>query len=165
MFRKLRDLVDLTVDKAGFVAKVGVEVATCLSAAVVAEPLKKAIGENAVSGKMWQLQRKVSDRMCNLIEDVTPVTKAVAKVSIRKAEKICELGQGVGQVLFTEQKKEGYEKIENSLTDMAALLITGGLVGAALEYYTDAAEIAQEIEVPETGSGKTTTGQLPGAAS
>lgn len=163
MFQKVRAFVDFAVENAGTVAKIGVEVATGLSAAVVAEPLKKAIGENPVSGKVWQLQRKVSDRMCNLIEDVTPLTKAIAKLPVRKAERLCEVGQGVGQVLFTGQKKEGYEKIENALTDIAALLITGGIVGTALEYYSDATEIAQELRVPEAASVKDIDAQLPEA--
>jgi len=150
MFGQLRKFIDVAVDKAGIVAKVAVEVTTGLSAAAVAEPLRRLKGDNPVSEKMWQLQRKVADRMCDLVEDAKPITKAVVKTPVRQAERLCEVGQGVAQVMFTEQKKEGYEKIENALIDMAAILISGGIAGAAMEYVSDAPQAAPEPEAPGT---------------
>jgi hypothetical protein len=137
MFGQLRSFVDFAVDKAAVVAKVTVEVTTGLSAVAVAETVRHFKGENPVSDKMWQLSRKVSDRMCNLVDDAKPIAKAVVKTPIRQAERICEVGQGVAQVMFTEQKKEGYEKIENALIDMAAIMITAGVAGAAMEYVAE----------------------------
>jgi hypothetical protein len=149
MFGQLRSFVDFAVDKAAVVAKVTVEVATGLSAVAVAETVKHIKGgENPVSDRMWQLGRKVSDRMCGLVDDARPIAKAVVKTPIRQAERICEVGQGVAQVMFTEQKKEGYEKIENALIDMAAIMITAGVAGAAMEYVAEPADAPQETAVP-----------------
>jgi|GEM_PF-3242532 len=149
MFGQLRSFVDFAVDKAAVVAKVTVEVTTGLSAVAVAETVRHFKGENPVSDKMWQLRRKVSDRMCSLVDDAKPITKAIIKTPIRQAERICEVGQGVAQVMFTDHKKEGYEKIENAVIDMAAIMITAGIAGAAMEYVADpAADAPPETAVP-----------------
>lgn len=155
MFGQVRKFVDFAVDKAAVVAKVSVEVATGLSAAAIAEPLRHFKGENPVSDKMWQLQRKVSDRLCDLVDDARPITKAIVKTPVRQAERLCEVGQGVAQVMFTEQKKEGYEKIENAVIDMAAILISGGIAGAAMEYTAEPGETIHSpasAEVPAPDS-------------
>ncbi len=144
MFGQVRNFIDAAVEKAGGVAKVTVAAATGVATVVVAGSIKQAYGENPVSRKMWEIQDKVSGRLCGIIDDSLPVAKAIAKVPVRKAERIVELGAGVGQVLFTENKKEGYQKIEESLTEMAAMLITGGIAGAAVELCADAADIADE---------------------
>jgi hypothetical protein len=161
MFRQLRSFVDFAVDKTAVVAKVTVEVAAGLSAVAVAETVKHIKGgENPVSDRMWQLGRKVSDRMCSLVDDARPIAKAVVKTPIRQAERICEVGQGVAQVMFTEQKKEGYEKIENALIDMAAIMITAGVAGAAMEYVAEPndashASAAPEVDISGTGTAST----------
>ncbi|HEX8532124.1 MAG TPA: hypothetical protein VF646_18945 [Cytophagales bacterium] len=150
MFRQLRSFVDFAVDKTAVVAKVTVEVATGLSAVAVAETVKHIKGgDNPVSDRMWQLGRKVSDRMCNLVDDARPIAKAVVKTPIRQAERLCEVGQGVAQVMFTEQKKEGYEKIENALIDMAAVMITAGIAGAAMEYVAEPNDASPGAAAPE----------------
>jgi hypothetical protein len=117
----------------------------------VAETVRHLKGENPVSDKMWQLRRKVSDRMCDLVDDAKPIAKAVVKTPIRQAERLCEVGQGVAQVMFTEQKKEGYEKIENALIDMAAIMITAGIAGAAMEYVAEPTDAPQESAAPGIG--------------
>ncbi len=164
MFGQIRKLVDFTVDKAAVVAKVTVEVATGLSAAAIAEPLRHFKGENPVSDKMWQLQRKVSDRLCDLVDDARPITKAIVKTPVRQAERLCEVGQGVAQVMFSEQKKEGYEKIENAVIDMAAILISGGIAGAAMEYTTEPGETAQSQVSPEVPAPDVSAAPIAGSA-
>jgi hypothetical protein len=154
MFGQLRSFVDFAVDKAAVVAKVTVEVATGLSAVAVAETVRHFKGENPVSDKMYQLRRKVSDRMCDLVDDAKPIAKAVVKTPIRQAERLCDVGQGVAQVMFSEQKKEGYEKIENALIDMAAIMITAGVAGAAMEYVAEPADAPQEPAVPVVGTAE-----------
>jgi hypothetical protein len=163
MFRQLRSFVDFAVDKTAVVAKVTVEVAAGLSAVAVAETVKHIKGgENPVSDRMWQLGRKVSDRMCSLVDDARPIAKAVVKTPIRQAERICEVGQGVAQVMFTEQKKEGYEKIENALIDMAAIMITAGVAGAAMEYVAEPNDSSPASAAPEVDiSGAGTASTLP----
>ena len=159
MFRQLRSFVDFAVDKTAVVAKVTVEVATGLSAVAVAETVRHIKGgDNPVSDRMWQLRRKVSDRMCDLVDDARPIAKAVVKTPIRQAERLCEVGQGVAQVMFSEQKKEGYEKIENALIDMAAIMITAGVAGAAMEYVNEPAVASTESAIPEVGSADSGTG-------
>ena len=146
MFRQLRSFVDFAVDKTAVVAKVTVEVATGLSAVAVAETVKHLKGGD----------NPVSDRMCNLVDDARPIAKAVVKTPIRQAERICEVGHGVAQVMFSEQKKEGYEKIENALIDMAAVMITAGIAGAAMEYVAEPNEASPGAAAPEvdiSGSG------------
>ncbi|HET7230174.1 MAG TPA: hypothetical protein VFJ16_09240 [Longimicrobium sp.] len=139
MFERTKKFVDGAVEIAGEVVKGTAEITVGLTAGLIATPIEFVVGENAVSDgarKAGEVLVKVTDAAVDHV--AAPLAKGMIKMPLRKTEQGIEIVKGGAQVVFTDQKEEGIERIVTAGAAMLAAAVLAEEIGVVAGAVGDA---------------------------